>query len=152
MVITPTQTTDSAARIYELELYHAPTPVVGSAPPPLCPAGAYCPVVNVANTSGAAWSNSVAQVWYRWYAPNGAVMFEGRSAFEFPSMFPPSATQGFPMIIQSPALPPGVEQGTYRLRVEAFDPYTASWFTSKGNAPLDNPVIVAKSPPVAPLV
>ncbi len=78
---------DTTARIYELELYDAPAVAAGSAPAPACPAEAYCPTVNVTNTSGVSWSNSAAQVWYRWYAPNGAVLFEGRSAFAFPTTF-----------------------------------------------------------------
>ncbi len=136
---------NTTARINELELYNAPAVAAGSAPPPACPAEAYCPTVNVTNTSGVTWSNSAAQVWYRWYAPNGAVLFEGRSAFAFPTAFAAGASQAFPMIIRPPALPPGVEQGTYRLRVEVFDPATNTLFAAKGNPPLDNPVIVAKS-------
>jgi RHS repeat-associated protein len=145
VVVTPTQTTDPAARIYEIELYNTPVVSAGSAPPPLCPAGAYCPTVDFKNTSGVAWSNSAAQVWYRWYASNGAVLFEGRSAFAFPPSFAANDSQRFPVIIQPPALPPGVEQGTYRLRVDAFDPVTGAWLAARGNAPLDNPVIVVKT-------
>ena len=32
-------------------------------------------------------SDSTAQVWYRWYAPNGAIMFEGKSTAAFPATF-----------------------------------------------------------------
>ena len=49
------------------------------------------------------------------------------------------------MIIRPPALPPGLEQGTYRLRVEVFDPASNTLFAAMGNPPVDNPVIVAKS-------
>src|SRR6266545_356633 len=103
----------------------------GGTPPPTCPQGAYCPVVNVVNTSGTAWSDSTAQVWYRWYAPNGAIMFEGRSTTAFPSSFGKNATQAFPLTIYPPALPPGATQGTFRLRVDVFDPASGIWFAAR---------------------
>ena len=117
----------------------------GGTPPPSCPAGAYCPTVTVDQRQRQTWRNSTAQVWYRWYAPNGAVMFEGKSAAGFPATFGKNASQAFPLTIYPPALPPGAQQGTYRLRVDVYDPATATWFSAKGNPPVDNPVIVAKS-------
>ena len=71
-------------------------------------------------------------------------MFEGRSTAAFPATFAANATQPFPLTIYPPALPPGAVQGTYRLRVDVYDPATATWFAAKGNQPLDNPVIVTK--------
>jgi YD repeat-containing protein len=113
-------------------------------PPAGCPAIAYCPTVTVSNKSGTTWRDSTAQVWYRWYAPNGAVMFEGKSPAAFPATFGKNATQAFPLVIYPPALPPGAAQGTYRLRIDVYDPATGTWFAAKGNPPVDNPVIVAK--------
>jgi RHS repeat-associated protein len=109
-----------------------------------CPADAYCPTVTVKNTSGTTWRDSTAQVWYRWYAPNGAVMFEGKSNGTFPSTFAKNGTQAFPLTIYPPALPPGAVQGSYRLRIDIYDPGTSTWFTANGNQPLDNPITVAK--------
>jgi hypothetical protein len=117
----------------------------GGTPPATCPTNAYCPTVNVTNTSEVTWSNSQAQVWYRWYAPNGAIMFEGRSSTAFPATFAANASQAFPLTIYPPALPPGVQQGTFRLRIDIWDPATSTWFSTKGNPPLDNPIIVAKA-------
>jgi YD repeat-containing protein len=117
----------------------------GGTPSGSCPAGAYCPTITVGNASGTAWHDSTAQVWYRWYAPNGAVMFEGKSATSFPATFGKNSSQAFPLTIYPPALPPGAQQGTYRLRIDVYDPATATWFSAKGNPPLDNPIIVAKS-------
>ncbi len=115
-------------------------------PPATCPADAYCPTVTVKNTSSSAWQNSTAQVWYRWYAPNGAIMFEGKSSTAFPASFGKNATQDFPLTIYPPALPPGASQGTYRLRIDVYDPATGTWFAARGNPPtLDNPIIIAKS-------
>jgi RHS repeat-associated protein len=115
-------------------------------PPASCPADAYCPTVTVKNTSGSTWQNSTAQVWYRWYAPNGAIMFEGKSSGTFPASFGKNATQDFPLTIYPPALPPGAVQGTFRLRIDVYDPATGTWFAARGNPPtLDNPIIIAKS-------
>jgi RHS repeat-associated protein len=117
----------------------------GGTPPATCPAGAYCPTVRVTNNSGVSWANSTAQVWYRWYAPNTAILFEGRSTGAFPATFVAGASQAFPVTVYPPRLPPGVQQGTYRLRVDVYDPATNTWFAAKGNPPLDNPVLVVKS-------
>ena len=118
----------------------------GGTPPATCPADAYCPTVRVRNTSGSTWQNSRAQVWYRWYAPNGAIMFEGKSSGVFPASFGNNATQDFPLTIYPPALPPGATQGTYRLRIDVYDRATGTWFAARGNPPtLDNPIIIAKS-------
>jgi RHS repeat-associated protein len=116
----------------------------GGTPPPSCPAGAYCPTITVTNNSGITWQDSTAQVWYRWYAPNGAIMFEGRSEAAFPSTFRKNKSATFPLTIYPPALPPGATQGAYRLRVDVWDPATSGWFAANGNPPLDNPIIVAK--------
>jgi YD repeat-containing protein len=125
-------------------LSSAPHDDAGAAPPS-CPGGAYCPSVTVTNTSGATWSGSTAQVWYRWYAPNGAVMFEGKSAAAFPATFANNATQAFPLTIYPPALPPGVAEGSFRLRIDIFDPATGTWFAAKGNGAVDNPVLITKA-------
>jgi RHS repeat-associated protein len=125
-------------------LSSAPVDDLG-APPPSCPVNAYCPTVNVSNASGTSWSGSQVQVWYRWYAPNGAIMYEGRSPTAFPSNFGKNGTASFPLTIYPPALPPGLAQGTFRLRIDLYDPVTATWFSANGNPPMDNPVIVAKA-------
>ena len=117
----------------------------GGTPPPTCPIGAYCPTIRVTNNSGVGWVNSTAQVWYRWYAPNTAVMFEGRSTAAFPATFGAGATQAFPLTIYPPALPPGVTQGTYQLRIDVYDPATSTWFAAKGNQSVDNPILIVKS-------
>ncbi|NES27985.1 DNRLRE domain-containing protein [Micromonospora terminaliae] len=125
-------------------LSSAPQDDAGTAPT-TCPATAYCVKVNVTNTSGVTWTGSTAQVWYRWFAANGAVMFEGRSATAFPATFAANAVQTFPLTIYPPALPPGLQQGSYRLRIDVYDPATGTWFAAKGNPPVENPVLVAKA-------
>jgi RHS repeat-associated protein len=113
-----------------------------------CPAEAYCPTVTVKNESGVAWRNNTGldlRVWYRWYAPNGAVLFEGPAADNFPNNFPAGEEKDFPLEIQPPRLPPGAELGEYRLRIDLYDLPTATWFAARGNPPIDHPILVAKS-------
>jgi RHS repeat-associated protein len=113
-----------------------------------CPADAYCPTVTITNTSPVAWKNNTGldlRVWYCWYAPNGAVLFEGPANDNFPNNFLPGATKTFPLVIQPPRLPPGAELGQYRLRIDLYDTVAGSWFAGQGNPPIDNPVIVAKN-------
>jgi RHS repeat-associated protein len=112
-----------------------------------CPVDAYCPTVTITNTSHVAWKNNTGldlRVWYCWYAPNGAVLFEGPANDAFPNNFLPDQTKTFPLVIQPPRLPPGAELGQYRLRVDLYDVAMGSWFAAQGNPPIDNPVIVAK--------
>jgi Bacterial Ig domain len=112
-----------------------------------CPADAYCPTVTITNQSGVAWKNSTGldlRVWYRWYAPNGAILFEGPANDSFPNNFAPGAVKDFPLVILPPALPPGAELGEYRLRIDLYDVPTGTWFAGKGNPPVDNPVLVVK--------
>ena len=113
-----------------------------------CPADAYCPSVTVTNTSGVDWKNNTGldlRVWYRWYAPNGAILFEGPANDNFPNNFPDGAVKSFPLVIQPPKLPPGAELGEYRLRIDLYDVPTSTWFAAKGNPPVDHPVLVAKA-------
>jgi YD repeat-containing protein len=112
-----------------------------------CPADAYCPTVRITNQSGVNWNNSSGldlRVWYRWYAPNGAILLEGPAADNFPNNFPAGAVKDFPLVIQPPRLPPGAELGAYRLRIDLYDVATASWYAGNGNPPIDRPILVAK--------
>jgi RHS repeat-associated protein len=121
--------------------------LIDPAPEP-CPADAYCPTVTVTNASGVDWKNNTGldlRVWYRWYASNGAVLFEGPAFDNFPNNFQSGATKTFPLTIPPPRLPPGAELGEYRLRIDLYDVPTASWFSGRGNQPIDNPVLVVKN-------
>lgn len=124
-----------------------PAPPADYVPPPTfaCPDEAYCPVVTVTNTSEKTWTGDRIRVWYRWYAPNGAIAFEGPASDTFVNSFPKNKTKSFRLVVYPPALPTGVELGQYTLRIDLFDTDTSTWFASKGNRPLENPVIVAKS-------
>lgn len=130
-------------------LWSAP-PARGN-PSSQCPEGAYCPTVTVTNTSGQAWQNADADMdlWYAWYAPNGARLFEGPAVEKFPnSNFAAGATKTFNVVIKPPALPPGAELGDYRLRIDLYDLAAdngnGDWFSQHGNKPIDHPIQVAK--------
>jgi hypothetical protein len=75
-----------------------------------CPTGAYCPTVTVTNTSSVAWKNNSGtdlRVWYRWYAPNGVVLYEGPASDNFPQTVQQGAvSKPLPLVINPPALPP----------------------------------------------
>ena len=117
--------------------------LVELAPDP-CPDGAYCPTVTITNTSPVAWKGGDLRVWYRWYAPNGIVLFEGPATDVFPQTFQSGAVKDFPLVIQPPVLPPGAELGQYRLRIDLYDTAVGTWFAGKGNPPIDNPILVVK--------
>lgn len=121
-------------------------------PPVECPTDAFCPTVNVTNTSSVPWKGGELRVWYRWYAPNGIILFEGPAnpADDFPQTVQPQQSKPVPLVIKPPAMPLGATLGDYRLRFDIYDTDASSatpsplWFSEQGNAPVDNPVIVAR--------
>jgi RHS repeat-associated protein len=115
-----------------------------------CPTGAYCPTVTVTNTSSVAWKNNSGtdlRVWYRWYAPNGVVLYEGPASDNFPTTVQQGAvSKPLPLVINPPALPPGAQLGQYRLRLDLYDQVTGRWFAQGGNQPtIDKPILVARN-------
>ncbi len=114
-----------------------------------CPTGSYCPSVTVTNTSTVAWKNNSTgtdlRVWYRWYAPNGVVLYEGPASDNFPQTVQPGGSKTLALVINPPALPPGADLGQYRLRLDLYDVATGSWFAEGGNPPIDNPILVART-------
>jgi YD repeat-containing protein len=96
-----------------------------------------------------AWKNSTGtdlRVWYRWYAPNGVVLYEGPAADNFPSTVQPGASKTLALVINPPALPPGAQLGQYRLRLDLYDLNTGRWFAQGGNPPtIDRPILVART-------
>jgi len=115
-----------------------------------CPTDSYCPTVTVTNTSSIPWKGGELRVWYRWYATNGAVLFEGPANDNFPNVVQPGQSKSLPLVIRPPAMPPGASLGDYRLRLDIYDTDASAtvpaprWFSAEGNTPVDNPVIVAK--------
>ncbi len=123
----------------------APVDSTGGASTSGCPAAAYCTTVNVTNTSTSTWAGSQVRLWYRWYADNGAILFEGPADGSLPAAFSPGASTSVGLRILPPKLPRGAELGRYHLRIDLYDQATGSWFALQGNKPVDNPVQVAKN-------
>jgi hypothetical protein len=114
-------------------------------PPATCPVDAYCPTVTVTNTSGSTWTGTGPEVWYTWYAPNGALLYQGVAATAVePDLRSNRTAAPVPLVIRPPKLPPGAERGEFRLRVDLYDRSAGTWYAARGNPPEDNPVIVAK--------
>ncbi len=109
-----------------------------------CPAAAFCLTTTVTNTSLVAWKGGDLQVWYRWYTPDGIILFEGPGNDYFPQTVQPGQSKDIPLTVYPPVLPPGVVVGQYRLRFDIYDTATGKWFGGKGNKPVDNPVIIDK--------
>ncbi|HZB51759.1 MAG TPA: DNRLRE domain-containing protein, partial [Mycobacteriales bacterium] len=115
-------------------------------PPSTCPIGAYCPSVTVTNTSTVTWTGTGPEVWYTWYAPNGALLYQGvATATVEPDLRAGRSAAPVRLVIRPPKLPPGAERGEFRLRVDLYDRATGTWYAARGNAAEDNPVIVAKA-------
>jgi YD repeat-containing protein len=164
-VVPPLMTANPTAVAQEPYASPTPTRTLGSAPHDStggatatvaetatasgCPAGSYCPTVTVTNTSSVAWKNSTGtdlRVWYRWYAPNGVVLYEGPASDNFPQTVQPGQSKTLPLVINPPALPPGAQLGQYRLRLDLYDLATGRWFAQGGNPPtVDNPILIART-------
>lgn len=128
-----------------------PTPTSTSTPT-ACPVDYFCPTVDITNTSAKSWSKGTDfEIWYRWYAPNGAVMFEGAATDFFPNNFQKNSAKSFPLQIAPPPLPPLAESADLRLRIDLYDRDTGSttpvpkWFSQYGNKPIDVPIRVVRS-------
>jgi YD repeat-containing protein len=102
--------------------------------------------VTVRNDSSTTWTGSDMQLWYRWYKPNGTVLFEGPTDDSITGTIQPGQDRILHFAVTPPAIPGGTGQGRYRLRFDLFDTSTTpgTWFAGKGNPPVDNPVIVDK--------
>ena len=112
--------------------------------------------VNVTNTSTTTWKGGTSgvQIWYRWYVPTespagdgsatdkGVVLFEGPATSWFPQTMQPGASRAIETVIEPPSLPQGLDKSRVRLRIDLYDPQTGTWFSSKGNKPIDQPVVV----------
>ena len=115
--------------------------------PPLQAASSFRADVTVTNTSVVAWKGGDLRLWYRWYNPDGVVLFEGQGSDFFPQTVQPGQSKLIPVLIQPPALPLGADRAQVRLRFDVFDTAGVGaqrWFSANGNRPADNPVLVNK--------
>jgi RHS repeat-associated protein len=103
--------------------------------------------VTVANVSTTTWNGATTFLRYRWISPNPA-----DPVVESANLAPlalASGTVSAPIRanVTPPVLPDGVDSAQYRLRFDVVDTSTTptTAFAAKGNAPLDNPVVVNKA-------
>ena len=105
--------------------------------------------LDVTNTSSVAWKGGDLRVWYRWFTPEGGVLFEGPASDDFPQTVQPGQTRTIRLTIMPPALCGGTESALYQLRFDLYDEDPSgvrppTWFALKGNPPIDHPVAVGK--------
>lgn len=103
--------------------------------------------VTVKNTSTTGWAASQMAVRYRWIAPEAteATTVSGGNA-AVPALAAGETTAApVRLLVDPPALDPGVERSQYRLQVDLFETSTSTWFGAKGNQPAENPVLVKKA-------
>ncbi|HZN71745.1 MAG TPA: Ig-like domain-containing protein [Micromonosporaceae bacterium] len=103
--------------------------------------------VTVRNNSQVSWNGGPngLGLWYRWYLPNGVILFEGPGGSHLPQVVEPGQSAAIPVAVQPPPMPAGLDLAQVRLRFDLYDPASAApnkWFAGRGNRPVDNPVIV----------
>jgi hypothetical protein len=108
----------------------------GSRPPGAVSANAFNVDVTVTNTSTVAWKGGDLRLWYRWYTPEGVVLFEGPGTDFFPQTVQPEASKKIAVTVEPPPALPGTELAQVRLRFDIYDTSATAankWFGGQGN-------------------
>jgi RHS repeat-associated protein len=100
--------------------------------------------VMVTNTSMYTWPASSIRLYYRWYSPDSTPVVTTTAAPAFTSDVPPYASRTIVVPVVPPTLEVGVDRAQYRLRFDLAE-FGSTWFATKGNPPLENPVIDNKA-------
>jgi RHS repeat-associated protein len=98
--------------------------------------------VSLTNNSTTSWSSSSVYLRYEWLAPDGTTTASGNLAL--PGSIAKGRSTSVQVLVPAPAMPAGVLRQEDTLRFDLYDTAAATYFASKGNPPLDNPVIVNK--------
>ncbi|HEX2296591.1 MAG TPA: DNRLRE domain-containing protein [Actinomycetota bacterium] len=123
-------------------LYEPPTCGSGGNQP--CPQPVTALDVSVKNTSAQAWSGSDIVLRYRWLTPSGTVVATGPDT-TLPATIAPGVDYPPERVdVSPPALDAGIDRAQFLLRVDLFEKSTNTWFATKGNKPVEEPVIVHK--------
>jgi RHS repeat-associated protein len=109
--------------------------------------GTYNVTVTVQNTSSTSWSSTY--LYYRWFAGNDLSADVGSGGVIAMNLRKGTTSAATSVSVSPPTLPAGVNAGQYQLRFDLYNSATATWFASKGNPPIQNPVIVNKKLKVA---
>ena len=99
--------------------------------------------VTVTNRSAGTWSGSDIGLRARWVDATGTSVSDG-TAVPLGADLAAGASTTIPVLVTPPAMPEGVRRVQYRLRLDLYQSSTSTWFASKGNQPLEAPVIVNK--------
>jgi RHS repeat-associated protein len=99
--------------------------------------------VTVRNNSAFTWTTTAVKLNYRWYSPDPTPVVTNGTAIAFPANVPAATTRTLRVNVLPPTLTTGISKAQYQLRFDLVENGT-TWFASKGNAPLENPVIDAK--------
>ncbi|HEY2940450.1 MAG TPA: DNRLRE domain-containing protein [Gaiellaceae bacterium] len=101
--------------------------------------------VTVTNDSATTWSMGSIFLRYRWMKADGTSVADGPSVSlgrDVPATGQDMVT--VTAIVDPPTLAAGVDRSQLSLRFDLYNQATSTWFASKGNQPLDNPVQVNK--------
>jgi RHS repeat-associated protein len=103
--------------------------------------------LTVTNQSSLPWSAAKTKLYYRWITPDppdaqGNPVFEDGPPIPLPLDVPAGGSAQFTVQVPPPTLATGVDRGQYRLRFDLADTTSGTvFFATKGNPPLENPII-----------
>jgi RHS repeat-associated protein len=100
--------------------------------------------VTIRNNSTFTWSTTSVKLNYRWYSPDPTPVVTNGVAVSFTSSVLAGSTRTLRVNVVPPTLTTGISKAQYQLRFDLIE-NGVTWFASKGNAPLENPVIDAKA-------
>ncbi|HYO61290.1 MAG TPA: Ig-like domain-containing protein, partial [Actinomycetota bacterium] len=123
--------------------------------PPTCGTGGNQPCTQPVTAINVTYKNTSTQTWYasdivlkyRWLTPTGTVVATGTTETALRGDWPGGTSPKVLPVrvdVDPPVLDPGIDRAQFLLRIDLFEKSTGTWFASKGNAPLEAPVIVHK--------
>lgn len=101
--------------------------------------------VTVTNRSQQTWSATDVVVRSRWISPDPTAERIAGDEVPLSTSLAPGASRQVKVLVAPPTLPEGVDKAQYRLQIDLYEKSTQKWFSSEGNQPIDNPVIVNKA-------
>jgi RHS repeat-associated protein len=101
--------------------------------------------VTVTNNSTVTWTATDVVLKYRWFSPDSVPVITDGPEVSLGSNLAAAQSRTLRVLIDPPVLPDGVNKAQYVLRIDLYSKTNAAWFASKGNKPLENPVIVNKA-------
>jgi RHS repeat-associated protein len=105
--------------------------------------------VSVTNASETTWPGAATQLRYRWYSPDPAPVITDGPASSIGADLAPGASRTVRLTIAPPSVASGTAAGIYRLQLDLYDTTTSTWFSAKGQKPLEQPVAVRLESPTA---